>query len=703
MPGSNGGSGDVEDADDRENRALARRSLLGTLAAAGVAGCSSIGGGGSTPTDTETPEPTPTPTPHPDGTPADVPPGWPTVRDPYYGELASTLGDQGLPGGAFCYGTSEPEAVSAFSVASDVGVAEPLEVADELPFSSARRVTVEESTENPWSVTLKGTVPDRDVSQGDVLLGVFYLRGPESSESTPTLQFVAKDEDNASTNMVRGVQRAEPADEWIRYYVPMQFDYDAEAGTWWTELFLGFGPQTVDIGGVALIDFDQNISVSNLPSGPASEPSSDDGADGDWEAAADERIAEHRTSELTVEVTDADGQPVEAASVDVAMQEHEFGFGTGVDGAYLLNETSQGDPYREYVSELFNTATLTNHHKWRFWEQEKHISDGVTQWLLGEGLDVRGHVCLYADVSSFAVPPDVVEAMGRIWEDGGVTETDLDPEYVREQTLSHVGDIVDYYGDDILEWEVVNELMHSPGFVQAINGVTATEDATLDDVDPVEAPVLREWFAAAREAAPEGMPLAINDFNVLAGPYEEDRARYERQIQFLADSEAGLDAVGMECHFSQDETLTPGETMDGLDRYAQHDVSLRITEFDMADDAWNESKKGQFFRRFLKTVFSHPAVEEFLVWGINDANHWQGDAPFFTASWAEKPPLTEYRSLVFDEWWTDTDGETDGSGAFSTTGYHGEYEVTATVDGEEVTETVTLSDGGATVELSPDE
>ncbi|WP_436928971.1 endo-1,4-beta-xylanase [Halosimplex halobium] len=696
MPETNDGPDDGADGDDGS---IARRSLLGTLAAAGVAGCQSFTGGSSTPTDTETPEPTPTATPHPDGTPADVPPGWPTVRDPYYGQLASTLASQGLPGGAFCYGTTEAEAMSAFSVQSSVGTAEPLSVGDDQPFSSARRVTVEESTENPWNVTLKGTVEDRAVSEGDVLLAVFHLRGPEDSESDPTAQFVAKDEANPSTNMVRGVQQAEPVGEWVRYYVPIQFDYDAEAGTWWTELFLGFGPQTVDVGGVALIDFDQNISVGNLPSGPASQPTPDDS---DWEAAADERIAEHRTSELTVEVTDADGEPVEAASVDVAMQEHEFGFGAGVDGAYLLEETSRGDPYREHVSELFNVATLTNHHKWRFWEEEKHISDGVTQWLLGEGLDVRGHVCLYADVSSFSVPPDVVEAMGRTWEEGGVTEAELDPDYVREQTLSHVEDIVEYYGEDILEWEVVNELMHSPGFVQAINGVAATEDASLEDLDPVEAPILAEWFAAAREAAPEGMPLAINDFNVLAGSYEAERARYERQIQFLAESEAGLDAVGMECHFDQDETISSREIMDTLDRYAQYDVSLRVTEFDMADDAWNESDKGRFFRRFLKTVFSHPDVEEFLVWGINDANHWQGDAPFFTASWAEKPPLEEYRSLVFDEWWTETAGDTDDEGTFSTTGFHGEYQVTATVDGEELTETVTLSGGGTTVELSPD-
>ncbi|WP_123534391.1 endo-1,4-beta-xylanase [Halosimplex salinum] len=698
------GDGTPEDDEGAKNGTLGRRSLLTTLAAAGLAGCQGMLGDEGEPTamETATDEPTPTPTPHPNGTPASVPAGWPDVRDDYYGSLATTLGrEMGLPGGEFVYGDTEAEALSAYRVQSDAGTAEPLDVSgDDVPFSAAARVEVTEETENAWNVTMKATVQDRDVSEGDLLLGVLYLRGPEESENQPTLRYVSKDEANESTNMVRGVEDMQPVDEWIRYYVPIQFDYDSEAGAWWTEFFLGFGPQTIDVGGLALIDFDKNVSLSNLPSGPATEPTSDD--DGDWEAAADERIADHRTSELTVEVTDAEGSPVVATDVEVAMQEHEFGFGTGVDAKHLLEETEQGDPYRENVKDLFNTATLTNHHKWRFWQDEEFISDGATEWLRGRGIDVRGHAALWADVSGWAVPEDVVRAMGRTWEDAGVTDPDLDPEYVREQTMAHVETVIEDYGDDLIEWEVLNEVIHQPGFVKAVNGIAATDDTTMEDPDPVEAPILREWFSAAREAAPDGMPLGINDYNVFVGPYESERSRYERQIQYLNDGDAGLDFVGLQCHFSQSETLTPEEIMSGLDRYAQYDVDLRITEFDMADEGWNEENKGTFFHRFLKTVFSHPAVEEFLVWGIYSPTHWQGDAPFFTEGWGEKAPLEAYRDLVFDEWWTEKTGATDTNGAYSTTGFKGEYEVTAVVDGQEVTETVTLGDDPATVELSPE-
>jgi len=695
-------------ADDRKHgsdsgvdSALGRRTLLGALAATGLAGCPSDGGdadadgaddggGGGAP-------------PTPSGTPVAVPSGWPETRDPYYGGLANTLGgEMGLPAGEFVYANYEAGTMAAFGVGADAAETSEIEAGDDQPFSSAVRVEVTEETENTWDVTMIGTANGTAVESGDVLLGVAYLRGPESSESEPTVQFVAKDQDNLSTNMVRSTPQVQPPTEWTRYYVPMQFDYDAEAGTWRTELFLGYGPQTIDIGGIALVDFDRQVAVEDLPSGAAGESGGDEGtASGDWEAAADERIADHRTSELTVEVTDGTGEAVADAEVDIAMQEHEFGFGTAVSADFLTEESDDADTYRGHVTDLFNLAVLGNHHKWRFWEENRELSDAATDWLEDQGLDIRGHVCLWSDVSAWSVPPDVVRAMGVEWEDNGVTDPELDPEYVRERTLEHVPAIIDYYGDRITEWEVANEIVHKPGLIEAVNGVAATDDASLEDVDPVEAPILAEWYAAAREAAPDGMPLGVNDYNTLSGPYESTRDDYERQIEFLADSEGGLDFAGLQSHFNQGSALTPQQVKAGLDRYAETGVRLRITEFDMADENWAEEDKAVFFRQLLKVAFSHPAVDDFLVWGIYSPNHWRDDAPFFAEGWEEKPALDEYRSLVFDEWWTEESGTTDDEGTFATTGFDGEYEVTATVDGQEVTETVTLSDGGATVELSP--
>jgi GH35 family endo-1,4-beta-xylanase len=304
------------------------------------------------------------------------------------------------------------------------------------------------------------------------------------------------------------------------------------------------------------------------------------------------------------------------------------------------------------------------------------------------GWDVRGHVCLWASIDSYAVPNDIVEAMGVAWEDEDIEAGEPDPAYVEQETKAHIEDIIDYYGTQIDEWEVFNELIPQPGFVEAING------GSLDGIDVNEAPVIAEWFETARDAAPDDLSLAINDYNTLVGPQPGRRDGYETQMQFLKDQNAGLDAVGMQCHFNQGSALLPGEIMSILDRYAANDVRLRITEFDMSDETWAEEDKADFFYWFLKTVFSHPAVDDFVVWGLIDTLHWRDDAPFYAEGWEEKPALDVYRDLVFNQWWTETSGTTGDDGTWSTSAFKGTHEVTVSSGGVNRSTTVELGDDG---------
>ncbi len=624
--------------------------------------------------------------------------GWPSTDDPYYSTLIDDVTAENLPPGTFVYGNTEADTTAAYSIESDIAEPSSLDVRDEdVPFSEAVRVDITEDPENPWDVTYIAPEPETGIGQGDVLLGVVYLRGPESSEAEPTAQYVAKGDEHLSTNMVTTQSQVRPSAEWTRYYFPIQFsEYPADAGNWRTEFFLGFGQQTIDIGGLALLYFAEDTSPDQLPSGPANS-----GPAGGWEAAADQRIQDHRTADLTVKVTDIHGDPVADADVEVEMQEHEFGFGCVLSADHLVRNTVEGDPYRENLTRLFNSVWFGNHHKWRFWEEEEAIADRATQWAVNNGFDIRGHVCLWANVSAWAIPPDVVKAMGVTWEDNGVTEPELDPDYVKQRSLDHIEAIIEDYGDHIDEWEIVNEVSHEPGLVRAVNGVPA--DQAMEG-NPVEAPILAEWFDTAREVAPDDVTLAINDYNVLGGPYFSTRDDYERQIEFLTGN-SSLDSVGMQCHLNQSQALGPQQVLDGLDRYAEHDVRLRITEFDMADDNWPESDKADFFHDFLKAVFSHHAVDDFLVAGMLSSRHWRGDAPFYGQTWDErKPSLDVYENLVFEEWWTEEAGTTSADGSFSTSGFKGDYDITAS-DGD-VTRTVraTLSDGGRTVEvvLDPD-
>ncbi|GAB6878182.1 hypothetical protein JCM17823_04560 [Halorubrum gandharaense] len=622
---------------------------------------------------------------------------WPDVDDPYYETIVEDLSERDLPAGAFRYADEEAATFEQFEVAGDGAEGESFDVDDDLPFLEAIRIAVSDEANDPWAAGFRGNLSDDIVEEGEVLLGVAYMRTPDEQEAS--VQYVAKEVDDAS-NYVRDPQPGVGA-EWERYYFPIEFaaEGDPESETPRTEFWLGYGEQTVEIGGLALLTFGTDADVDTLPSWGDTEDEEDETDDGEWEAAADERIDDHRTDTLDITVVNGDGEPLPGADLHVEMTEHDYGFGTAVDAPTLLDADAD-DEYRETVTDLFNTAVLENHHKWRFYEDSPETADDATEWLVDHGLSMRGHACLWAAVDSWAVPPDVVEAMGEEWEDGGATDPELDPEYLRERSFDHVEEIISHYADFrghgsvIDQWDVVNEVIHEPELIEAIDG---------DDADePVEAPVLAEWYEHAGEVAPDGVELDMNDYNTLEGPYGSVRSDYEQQAEFLTEhDDVDLDGIGLQCHFSQGEALGPEDVWEGLEQYAAYDAEIRITEFDMADEGWDEADKADFFHAFLKQVYSHPATTDFVMWGFRDADHWRDDAPLFEDDWTPKPSHEVYTDLVFDEWWTDEELEADDAGEASVQAFHGTHEVRVDVDGETVAETVAVTDE-TTLELNVD-
>jgi len=599
---------------------------------------------------------------------------WSDTDDPYYSELVSDLKGYNLGGaGKFAYGTTEAATFDAYEVAggsADLANRESLDVGEDVPFSEATRIEVTEAADDDWLVNFKA-FGDQELESEDVLLGVAYMRAPEGDTAITYKMTSSGDE---SANYVTK-PRPPLTSEWKRFYFPIEAGSAAASGEWWTEIWLGAQTQTVDIGGLAVIDFAKGVSVGDLPAWEEEISEA-------WESEADARIEEHRKTGFEVEVVDDAGDAVDGADVDVAMQEHAFSFGTEVTADHLIQNTDPGDRYREVITENFNTAVLGNHHKWRFFEEAQDISDAATEWLVEQDMRIRGHVCLWAAVDSYAVPEDVVAAMGVDWSE--VDDPELDPEHVRDRTFSHIEEIISHYADFqdygsvIDEWEVHNETRHQPGFIKAVRGVGPDEEL---EINPVEAPVLAEWHNHAEDVAPDDVGIAINDYNTLSGPYQSTREDHNRMAEFLVEEGVDLDGIGLQSHFNQGSSLTPTEIWEGLEYYTGHGAGIRITEFDMADETWTEADKATFFKRFLKIFFSHPNAETFMVWGFKDDLHWRDDAPFFDSQWNPKPSFDVWQNLVFDEWWTEDSGSTDEEGVYATNGFKGEYRITAT-DGE---------------------
>lgn len=390
-----------------------------------------------------------------------------------------------------------------------------------------------------------------------------------------------------------------------------------------------------------------------------------------WERDADERITRHRTGDLDITAVDGQGEPIPGVQVELAMQRHAFGFGSAINAEYLL-DAGKESPYRRLIPKLFNKAVLENRHKWGFWEdtEQREIAERATQWLLEHGLEMRGHTCIWQKRDQGAIPSDVVRAM----DDG-------DGEHIEERAREHIERIVGHYRDvdGFTEWDVLNEPVeeHEMTEIIAERGETA---------------VIAEWFRAAKQADPDAR-LFLNEYSVLAGDEREHKEALEALVKELLDEGVPVEGLGLQAHhWRPDQRRTPEQLMATLDRFAALGPVLQIQEYDTWGEGWNERMEAEYLYRFLKLIYSHPAVTGFLMWGFWDGIHWHGNAPLFRADWSKKPAYDTYTDLVFDQWWTEEAGRTDGEGVYSTRAFLGEYELTARTGGIETKKTATVAD-----------
>jgi|GEM_PF-1516823 len=424
----------------------------------------------------------------------------------------------------------------------------------------------------------------------------------------------------------------------------------------------------------------------------------------DTSKTVDERIREHRAGDLEVVVENPDGSAVSGAEVSVSQQAHEFGFGTAVNANTLINSSAEGDNYRQYIPELFNKAVMENRHKWDFFENEQSLADEATQWILDQGLDVRGHVCLWGREDVAAIPSDVQTAID-----------DNDAETIRERSMAHIEDIITHYGEEFTEWEVVNEAMHAYQMQIGVYGDQInTDEPWTGEVVPWTSQLLADWYDKAESVIDENdldLGIAVNDFNQF--PYSYTDSRYESEIDHINSNAVQLDTVGLQAHVaartgefnsndSPDGRIDAGQVAAEMNKWADHGARLKITEFDTYNGSdWNsDEERAQMLENYLRGAFSHPGCDDFIMWGFWDGRHWESEAPLFYQDWSQKPAYDVWTGLVYDEWWTDDSGTTDGSGAYATTAFLGDHEVTVSTDSAETTETVSVSNASGTTTVT---
>ncbi len=536
------------------------------------------------------------------------------------------------------------------------------------PFERAVRVRTVRRPDRDYFLELK-LEADKAVSKGDVCLLRFHIRALEAADESGTARarvYVQKMAPPKWTKYVNYNASVTPEHGWKRYDVPFVMTESLPAGKVGIGIALGTDkPQVVEIGGVEVLNFGRKVDKADLPRTRATYPGIE--PDAAWRKAAAERIDRHRKGDLTVKVLDDRGRPVAGAKVAVRMTKHRFGFGSALNLQLIAGEGETAETYRGHVFELLNRVVNENDLKWPAWvggwggkfDRKKTLA--ALKLLREKGYYIRGHCLVWP--SWRHVPKSVRELKD-------------DPAALRKTVREHIIEETTATKGLIDEWDVVNEPFSNH-----------------DIMDVCGKDVMVEWFRTARDVLPD-VRLYINDYAILAAGGATDTAHqqhYEDTIDYLLEKGAPLGGIGLQSHF---RTPTPPATLIRiLDRFARFKLPLQITEYDAGFG--DEQLEAEYMRDFMTAVFSHPAVDGFVMWGFWAGRHWRPACAMYRKDWSIKPNGEMYKKLVFDEWWTNADVETGKDGACTVRGFRGEYDVTVTHGGKKTTAKAALPDAAA--------
>jgi endo-1,4-beta-xylanase len=261
--------------------------------------------------------------------------------------------------------------------------------------------------------------------------------------------------------------------------------------------------------------------------------------------------------------------------------------------------------------------------------------------------------------------------------------------------LARVGEIVRRFKGVINMWDVVNEATHFDRESTRDAGPTLTEAIRQMGVPKY----LHAAFEEAREANPSAT-LVIND-------YETGPEYAEEVLSKLVDDTGRplYDVIGIQCH-QHTKVWSVQQMWEICERFAKFGKPLHFTEatilsgqhgwelkkyaskFDWASTPEGEKEQAEEVVRFYTVLFSHPAVEAITWWDLSDQGAWQGaPAGLVRQDMTPKPAYEALVKLVKGRWWTRTDARVRGDGETRFRGFFGDYRVTVSENGRELSGT----------------
>jgi endo-1,4-beta-xylanase len=381
-------------------------------------------------------------------------------------------------------------------------------------------------------------------------------------------------------------------------------------------------------------------------------------------AGLDPLIELIRKKRLEVHVTNARGEPISNAKVQIQQLRHEFNFGCGVN--FQPGDSSKQKEYENLFSALFNCGAVPA--SWNLIEPSpnkpdfSHI-DAIIQWCLAHHLSTMLQDVLSSDTYPKWAPQD--------------------PVAVHNLIRQHIITLINRFGEKVQVWNICDNLSEAASNPEQ-NGFCA-------------------WVASNH---PERKHVGLSSAYALSQILRWSHSpKVKVQPIFLFSSEDPRELVPILQTAEKIGAVFPNDGygaryMNELGGYKQlssitdelrqlvdsqrttyiSDLGIASSAYSKAEvDKAGEAKQVEYALSIYRLLFSRPSVTG-IIWAnfIDENSSSSSPLGLLRKDGSEKPVYKALFELIHKKWWTQVDGQTDNNGVFVQSAYFGDYQITVT-------------------------
>ena len=539
-----------------------------------------------------------------------------------------------------------------------------------MPFDKALDITITKLPDNWWEKQISINIPDCSRSLDELVYITFWAKTVWARTDTAMARLDICDQQGYDPWRNIATSQFDLTDEWQKYSIISKqgSTFIAEAGRHNLNFRFGFAFQKLQIADIRLEYYIVPADFEVPADTPNYEGVEDDAL---WRKEALKSIEKNRKNNMTINVADDKGNPIENAEVHAEMTRSEMNWGCSMYGYWYerngQNEyqlTDSAAKHQQMLKDIgIQMVTIGNNKPGGGYQPD--TIERELNYLLDNDIDYRLHCYMWdgtpADASRLYLPRYAAS-----YYDWNVNN--MDKSTYRKIWQDQLNLIATYANSYPVEIDVLNEV--------------APRHYMLQDIGFGE---IKRFFELARKINPKAK-LVLNECGVggnSVGMGYFDA--YLELLKYLKSMGAPIDAAGLQAH--QASCSYPYKFIEEANLLTQYVDSVSITEF---DTTIKEEFLYPYVRDILIACYSHPKIETFIIW-----------EPFYVSTSSVRlesifgkddrklPGYYAWMELVMGEWRTNETVKTDKDGSAVIRGHRGRYDVTVTANGK--TETISMN------------